>query len=270
MRQVLVVVGTPRSGNTATRTVLAHAYGLAEAASHDPLVLQAPLSRDAIVQVHAPYSCAAESSLRDRGFSIVTPVRHPLDVLVSMLHFAQFEPQVNEWLGGRCFTELVGATPADSAFSAFAFSECASRLLSISVDWARVADVTFRYRDIYPDMTRIADLPGLPRRRADRTSGADDNVTARLAALRSRPNMHAWIGTPDYWMRFIPIGLAEELRQAHPQAFAVGRYTIDGAQHLTSAQIERAWANAFHGDARSVRTPAAAVPTTGRAALPPC
>ena len=83
------------------RKTLARAHGLDETASHDPAYLFGDLALGTVAQVHAPYTPELHASLRKRSVIVVTPRRHPLDVLLSMLHFAQFEPDVSCWLGGN-------------------------------------------------------------------------------------------------------------------------------------------------------------------------
>lgn len=90
----IAIIGTPRSGNTAMRSVLAAAYELTEMASHDASFLRSDLPDNTIAQVHCAYDQGLRDHLRSQDIDIVTPRRHPLDTLLSMLHFAQFEPQV--------------------------------------------------------------------------------------------------------------------------------------------------------------------------------
>ncbi len=106
----IAIIGTPRSGNTAMRSVLAAAYELTEMASHDASFLRSDLPDNTIAQVHCAYDQGLRDHLRSQDIDIVTPRRHPLDTLLSMLHFAQFEPQVANWLGGNWLHDPRAAT----------------------------------------------------------------------------------------------------------------------------------------------------------------
>lgn len=251
------LIGTPRSGNTLLRSVIAASLDLTECASHDPGTLLGHLPRGSITQVHAPYSTALHESLREREVVIVTPIRHPLDALLSMLHFAQFEPQVAQWLGGNHLRDVLGCDPTSRAFREFALGNGARALLQVSVDWAPHAALTVRFRDFCHDPEAIV------------TRLQGEKVSARLservwtAADFSRhatmPNMHGWMGRPDYWREFIPSSLAHEIREAQRPAFEIAGFTLEGAQSLSPVDIRRHWAAAFSGTTPAHLTVAAPV-----------
>jgi hypothetical protein len=94
------IIATPRSGNSVLRKTIAAAYELQEFGGHDAELLRADLPDDSIVQVHARYSEELHQVLVDHGVIIVTPTRHPLDTLLSMLHFKQFEPATTWRISG--------------------------------------------------------------------------------------------------------------------------------------------------------------------------
>jgi hypothetical protein len=242
----LAVIGTPRSGNSLLRKTLARAHGLDETASHDPAFLLGDLALGTVAQVHAPYSPELHASLRKRSVIVVTPRRHPLDVLLSMLHFAQFEPDVSYWLDGNYLDGLEGCDPSSRAFRAFALGEGSARLLSVSVGWSAHADVIVEYADLVADPTMVL---------ADDAFGAYPQVGERSLVLEAGSfegfhrsgNMHGWLGQSGYWTSFISRDFAEEIKAAHPEAFVAGDYDMSGARDLTGPQVRMAWASSFAG-----------------------
>ena len=215
------LIGTPRSGNTLLRSVIAASLDLTECASHDPGTLLGHLPRGSITQVHAPYSTALHESLREREVVIVTPIRHPLDALLSMLHFAQFEPQVAQWLGGNHLRDVLGCDPTSRAFREFALGNGARALLQVSVDWAPHAALTVRFRDFCHDPEAIVTRP---------------TIRARMDGGRFQPPRHhaqyAWLDGPPRLLARVhpqltgprdPRGAAPGLRdrRVHPRGSAV-------------------------------------------------
>lgn len=240
------IIATPRSGNSVLRKTIAAAYELQEFGGHDAELLRADLPDDSIVQVHARYSEELHQVLVDHGVIIVTPTRHPLDTLLSMLHFKQFEPAVNSWLHGNYLAELGGCDPTSKAFRAFATGEGAHALLQVSLGWWSHAQVTARYRDFSSDPTSILEYPGMPEPRLSRhhPSVRDSGSFARF---HSAPNMHGWLGEPDYWRQFIPLSFAELLYDIHRPSFDLGHFDLSGARELTAQEVRTNWAAAFTG-----------------------
>ncbi len=248
----IAIIGTPRSGNTAMRSVLAAAYELTEMASHDASFLRSDLPDNTIAQVHCAYDQGLRDHLRSQDIDIVTPRRHPLDTLLSMLHFAQFEPQVANWLGGNWLHDLEGCDPTSREFREFALGAGAQRLLSVSVDWAPHARVDMRYRAFAQDplhLVRTFNGGELSQRAYHGVQAA-----GQFARLASTPNMHGWLGTPGYWTSFISAPFARELYQAHERAFVEGGFSIRRAQEISPVAIRKTWAAAYFGDTSALTT----------------
>lgn len=246
------IIATPRSGNSVLRKTIAAAYELQEFGGHDADLLRAGLPDDSIVQVHAKYSVELHRSLTDQGVIIVTPTRHPLDTILSMLHFAQFEPEVNQWLGGDYLADLGGCDPSSKAFRAFATGEGAHELLGVSLGWWPNSDVAIRYCDFNHDPTVVLAHPAMPEPRLSRhhPSVRDSGSFARF---HSAPNMHGWLGQPGYWHQFIPTSLAETLYSMHRASFDIGGFGISGSEELSPQAIRTNWALAFAGRDASPR-----------------
>jgi len=251
----LAVIGTPRSGNSLLRKVLSHAYGLGEVGSHDPEYLLGDLPDDTVFQVHAPCTPSLRASLHRQGVLVVTPTRHPLDTLLSMLHFAQFEPEVDRWLGGEYLADLPGCDPTSRAFREFALGDGAGALLGVSVGWAPFADVVVDYTESAAEPLAVLGHEGLGAHRIVGDAAVMREVSA-FDAFHRTDNMHGWLGRAGYWTSFIPADLAVQIRSTHPAAFEVGGYDISGAADIAAPAIRMAWAESFSGRRQEPATPA--------------
>lgn len=98
----LAIISTPRSENTWFRYILSNLYGLEQYAIHRPNDLDwGTLPENCVVQIHWHKSLEISTLLESHGFQVLTIARHPLDVLISILHFSMFEPQTACWLDGE-------------------------------------------------------------------------------------------------------------------------------------------------------------------------
>src|SRR5436305_300595 len=110
----LAVIGTPRSGNTWLRRLLGTAYAVPELAAHTPAEVDwGALPAGCALQLHWRPTASLLAQLAAHRFTVVALCRHPLDVLVSVLHFCRHEPLTHRWLGGEggCECGLYGALP---------------------------------------------------------------------------------------------------------------------------------------------------------------
>ena len=171
----LAVVGTPRSGNTWLRRVLATAYDFAgeagwERAVHEPAEVDwgAPPARS-IVQVHARRGGLLEGFLGPHGVRPVVLRRHPFDVLISILQYATHVHDTHLWLAGQGGDEasIRGFDPNHPVFLAYATGPRARALLSVSQEWRDAPGaVSVRYEDLVaspvPTLRGLADALGVP------------------------------------------------------------------------------------------------------------
>jgi hypothetical protein len=102
------------------------------------LDLPAELPPKCCLQIHWYREPNFQRFLHLHSFHIVTLRRHPLDILISVLHFIQHEPQTAVWLKGNAEipAQLSGEAPTSDAFLEWAISWGAENLLSISYQWA--------------------------------------------------------------------------------------------------------------------------------------
>lgn len=106
-------------------------------AAHDPREVDwEQLPESCAFQTHWHRAREVEALLRSAGFRAATLARHPLDVLVSILHFARREPTAR-WLEreGGDEESIHGVKPTSRAFLEYATSSRAQALLSVTTEW---------------------------------------------------------------------------------------------------------------------------------------
>ena len=61
----------------------------------------AALPPEVVLQIHWRRTPEFQAKLNEHGFHVVTVARHPLDVLISILHFCIYESESEQWLLGE-------------------------------------------------------------------------------------------------------------------------------------------------------------------------
>ncbi len=242
----VAIVATPRSGNTWLRSLLGSLYGLKDVVSDRPEeVPWDQLPERCVLQLHWSPEPELLDRLRQSEFHAITIARHPLDVLISILHFCTTWPGTSRWCGGLCGTEdsIRGVLPASSEFQAYATGPRARALLSVTRDWWGVPDCrTLHYERLVND----------PRAELERLAGtlepvaplAIENAVDGNCFERLRPraqNQHYWQGTPGHWKRMLPAPVAIEIALAHAPSFTLLDYACQPDENLTSAQADIYW-----------------------------
>ncbi len=242
----LAIVSTPRTGNTWLRYLLSDVYGAAHTAVHNPADLDWDrLPDDFVLQLHWHRVEPFVSALRDRGFAIMSTARHPLDVLVSILHFAPREPLTRRWLEGEAGDEaaLSGAGPQSEVFLRYARSGRAAALLSLTPEWwADPHVVRVRYEDLVADpvgeLDRLVGITGVLRRGS--TEGAVDR--SRIERLRPTcPNQHFWRGQPGLWRSLLLPDHARAIVRSHAPVFGALGYDCDPDPGLSEWSARDNW-----------------------------
>lgn len=202
------------------------------------------LPPDDSMAMHWRWSSAFEGFLRQRGFRIVVTARHPIDVLLSILQYAQSDPTTNRWLEGEAGDEralTAGVTPLSVPFVDYALSWRAAALLDVSVAWSRRCDALIRYAEMVRDpIPEIA----LLLRTLNLTPKAD--IAAVLekhspANTNRRTPGHFWQGTPDLWRRLVIPELAYAIRDRHPSAFTAFGFSCEPDPDLTTKRALENW-----------------------------
>ena len=240
----VAVVSTPRSGNMWLRRLLVAAYGLEERSAHTPSeVAWDELPGRCVLQLHWRRTPQFLALLERHAFGVVVLARHPLDVLVSILHFAPHEPQTVRWLDGEAGDEaaLDGADPVSEAFLRYATGPRAQALLAVTPEWWGVADARVRYEELVAEpareLERLADDLGAPLL----VPAADAAAAVSFADLRREAsNEHFWQGRPGLWRHLLPADVAHAVAAAQPAVAALG-YEVDAGE-VTPEEARARWA----------------------------
>jgi len=224
----LAIISTPRSGNSWIRCLFRELYQLAEIAVHSPGEIPDPLPLRVVLQLHWPRTDTFAGYLKRHRFTVFTIARHPLDVLVSMVHYAKHEPATARWLDGAGDPRvLVGTSPVSAALVEFASSPAAEALFAVTSAWWTSSDVIrLRYEDLVqnPEAQIEAILPQVGPPRITSREALD---RCRLGIFQAAPNRQGWRGEPGLWRRIVPPRLAERIHRGHPEWFAPFGYACD-------------------------------------------
>ena len=219
----LAVLGTPRSGNTWLRRMLATAYRLdgpdRERAIQDASTIDwGSLPDRSITQVHVAKTYQLAQQLSDAGVRVIVPIRHPLDVLISILQYARgqlwYSTRWIQGVGGD-ESEIVGRTPCDPKFLEYAVGPRARALLDVSRSWIDEPGTIFvRYENLVE-----GPLPIL--HEVARKLGARPLVSWQVALRRNTMSElrkihgpgHVWQGRPGLWRSLLTASAVDTLVQ---------------------------------------------------------
>jgi hypothetical protein len=242
----VAIIATPRSGTTWLRSLLGSLYGLQDVVCDAPAEISwSDLPERCVLHLHWGPEPEFLAHLRRHDVHTITIARHPLDVLISILHFCTTWPGTSRWLGGRCGNEdsIRGALPTSNEFRKYAAGPRAQALVSVTRDWWSVADCQkLRYEDLVSDpLAEFARLAAILERaepeaiRAAVTGNSFERLKPRAQ------NQHYWRGTPGEWRRFLPASLARELVLACTASFELLNYTCEPDETVTGAQADLLW-----------------------------
>lgn len=242
----LAVIGSPRSGNMWLRRLLVALYGLEERSAHTPReVPWRELPERCVLQIHWHPELPFRRRLRAAGFRPVVLVRHPLDALVSILHFAGHEPETARWLDGEKGDEssIVGLDPTSPAFRDYAVGPRAQALLSVSPAWWGRAVFATRYVDLVEaperELARLVAALGEP----TVVSPAEAVERVTFAGLaREAANRHFWQGRPGHWRELLPAEQAHAIGAAYEGLLRRFGYTVEPDPALTPEIARARWA----------------------------
>jgi len=242
----LAIFASPRMGNTWLRALLKTAYDLSDFAAHgiDEIPWDALPARS-LVNLHYPPS----ELLRERlGASrAIVIARHPIDTLISVLHYASHQAGSNGWVGGAGGNEdqIRNATPVCEDFREYALGPRAAALLSVTAGWWNTPNVLrTRYETLVADteseLTRLVGEIGAA------TAVPIEEAVAACAFGKMRFKCHthlrhAWRGQPGLWRSLIPAPLAREIYHAHRSVFETLGYACDADEALTHAEALSNW-----------------------------
>src|SRR5262245_52759985 len=242
----VAIVATPRSGNTWLRSLLGSLYGLADVVCDRPdEVPWERLPERCVLQLHWSPDPELRERLRHHEFHSVTVARHPLDLLLSILHFSTTWPGTSRWFGGRCGSEdaIRGSLPTSRKFREYATGARALALLAISRDWWDVADCChLHYEAVVDDTARV--LGHLTEKLEPATPDAIAEAIASNTLEQLRPrveNQHYWRGSPGHWRRLLPAAVAHDIAAAHVANFELLEYDFEPDAALTREEADTNW-----------------------------
>ena len=239
----LFLACTPRTGNLWFRKLLASALEITAVAAHSPLKIDWDALPDGfLVAMHWHRTKEMQDLLRERRIDVLVTVRHPLDILISILRFSQFEPATAFWLEGEGGSETVlkDANPADRRFLDYALSERAAALFSVSLEWLRQARAVVRYEDLVENpqktLQEVLDTLG-----EAATRPLDEAIRSfEISQLRSVTGKHCWLGRPGLWRAVISDEYRQAIYQKHCSVFEAFGYTVAGPK-LTAEEALSNW-----------------------------
>jgi len=243
----LALLSTPRSGNTWLRRLLAQLFAAEELAVHHPDEIRwLTLPRACVLQLHWQRTADLEAQLAAHGFRVVVLARHPLDVLLSILHFATHDGATRHWLQGQDGDErpLHGAMPCSASFLAYGQGQRAKALLAVSTQWSQAPSaLTLTYEDLVANpsvqLERLVQALDIPAQRslADTVAGA---TLPRMRGLNGARH-HFWQGQPGLWRRLLVAEMAATIAATQAEPFTCFGYLCDPVGHLTRHQADALW-----------------------------
>ena len=242
----IMLVSTPRSGNNWLRLLLARLYDVPSLSAHNPADVDwETLPNHCVLGIHWHPVPPFLALLERHGFRSVALARHPLDVLVSILHFALHAPTAR-WLESEGGNErsIYGAMPRSTAFLEYAAGPRATALLCVSREWWTLPGcLRVRYEDLVADphtvLARLVDGLGVATCCSPDAALAATTI-AKLRNLTGSPH-HFWQGRPGLWKRLLPVPEAHALAKAQPAAFSALEYACDPDSNLRAGQADANW-----------------------------
>lgn len=239
----IAIVGSPRSGNSWVRSVIRDGLNLKEIAVHNYIEISS-IPDFCVLQIHWYREPNFQKFLKDNRFRTITIARHPLDVLVSALHFMRFEPETARWLCGNCEIpdDLAKYSPASDEFLRYALSFGSENLLSVTYQWWHDdGAIKLRYEDLVDDTSR--EIKGL----VDQLNvlGEDLSRSIKLNSFekfKMMPNRRGWQGRAGLWRELIPTSHALDIYAHHQGVFETLGYTVE-PNALTRKAADERWSS---------------------------
>jgi len=181
--------------------------------------------------------------LQRRNFEVIVTVRHPLDVLLSILHFCHYEPATAKWLEGQGGDEspLFGADPTSPQFLQYAVSPRAKSLLGISAEWQPLSRAVIKYEELVAD-TEGALQRTLPILSCEAIEPLSEVVQRHtLDRLRLVSQRHFWRGEPGLWRRLIPPDYRRQIYDCHKDLFELWDYGCPEGPALSVDDARENW-----------------------------
>jgi hypothetical protein len=221
-------------------------YDLPQIAVHTPReIAWQSLPPKVILQIHWRDTDNFVSLLAENGFRPIVIARHPLDVLISILHFATYESQTARWLDGEAGSEIsiINKSPLSSEFIDYAVGKRSAALLSISTTWwNRENTWQVRYENLVADtaeeLSKLNEQLGLKPARPI----LDVIPLHSLASLRrTATNNHFWQGKCGNWKHLLTAAVARRIAISHQSVLNQLGYVCDPDENLTEEMAIATW-----------------------------
>jgi hypothetical protein len=243
----LALISTPRTGNNWLLNLLSRVYGLPGFSPTSlPNVPWQDLPPECAIILHWRRTPELVKLLQIHRFQAITMARHPLDVLLSILHFTLREP-TDGWLEGEGGNEqpILGLAPGSQGFLDYACGPRARALLGVTGDWWDAPDcLQVRYEDLVENpklvMERLAEALGVPPRFSPEAAAASTTLPRLRAQFTDRQH-HFWQGKPGLWKELLPHDHAQQIARTHEECFHHLGYVWDPDPGLTSEEAEAHW-----------------------------
>lgn len=235
----ILIVSTPKSGNTWLKLLLGEIYELpaVELPDHPRDIRLEALPSSWIAQQHYWFERPTKEWLEAHGVIVLTTVRHPADVFVSLWHHVQREDRAAVADPRNSFSLKRDAGAMGPAAEAFA-REGFYRDLHISISWLRAGEsLCVRYEDLWSQpfatLRHVTDFvrscSDLAIRRA--ISLCQIRRLQRVNLDRGRGFFRK--GGVGGWRDALPPSIAATLREAepYPAQFGFLGYSMDERQY---------------------------------------
>jgi hypothetical protein len=246
----VAILSTPRCGNTWLNKLCSRLFGLEQRAFHRPGDIDWDgLPESCVLQIHWHRTPALRTALWASGFRVVALSRHPLDALISLLHYMFHVLPPDQCLDREGGDErpIIGAMPRSEAFLGYATGPRGRAMLSVSPEWwADPEALRLRYEDLVGDtaggLRRLAAALKLKPVRPVEEAVADCSLERlRGSQPLAQTQRHFWLGQPGLWRRLFCVEEARRLHDAHAAVFSTLGYSCDPDPSLTPAQADANW-----------------------------
>ncbi len=207
-------------------------YGLEQIAPPtSDLIPWNDLPRRCVIAVHEWPEPEFLDRLEENGVRVISPARHPFDVLISWLNYYYY---VHE--DGRCDGQcneccLVGLSPRSEEFLDYVKGFHGRAVLGFTPQWWRRPDVIrMRYEDLVADpaaaLARAAEQIGEPFRMPV-SEVVEATSIGQMKSNRAQWQYHFWQGRPGLWRSLIPSAEARSMASALAEPFEAFKYACD-------------------------------------------
>ena len=245
----ILIAATPKTGNTWLKLLLSKLYGLP--------VVSLPVSFSAqswppggvrwVAHQHVEPTPALLDWAARNAVTVVTTLRHPGDVLVSLFYYAQWAASNSEMRRLADDGPEMGANVRD-----YVASRRFARQLVISAQWLKAGAVGIRYEDLLRDP--LDSLEQLATNIAPTTAECIRCAVACceigvLRALKGREARHFRAGKQGQWIDVVPPAVLAVLRSDayYQRILSQLGYVFDAEVAAASTPFDYSAISPFHG-----------------------